>query len=78
MPIRESKWERIAMNFVVGIPKTLGKFNSIWVIADRFTMSPHFIPVEMTNNVQKFPKLYIRDIVRLYRVSISIISDRGT
>ncbi|XP_059313238.1 uncharacterized protein LOC132064309 [Lycium ferocissimum] len=30
MPIPEWKWERITMNFVVGLPKTLGKFDSIW------------------------------------------------
>ena len=35
MPIPEQKWERIAMDFVVGLPKTLGKFDSIWVIVDR-------------------------------------------
>ena len=29
MPILELKWERIAMDFVVGLPKTLGKFDSI-------------------------------------------------
>ena len=27
MPIPEWKWERIAMYFVVGLPKTLGKFD---------------------------------------------------
>ena len=43
MPIPEWKWERIAMDFVVGLPKTLGKFDSIWVIVDRLTKSAHFI-----------------------------------
>ena len=32
MPIPEWKWERIAMDFVVGLPKTMGKYDSIWVI----------------------------------------------
>ena len=39
---------RIAMDFVVGVPKTLGKYDSIWVIVDRLTKSAHFIPVKMT------------------------------
>ena len=30
MPIPDVKWERIAMDFIVGLPKTLGKFDSIW------------------------------------------------
>ena len=48
MPIPEWKWERIAMDFVVGLLKTLGKFDSIWVIVDRLTKSSHFIPVKVT------------------------------
>ena len=78
MPIPEWKWERIAMDFVVGLPKTLGKFDSIWVIVDRLTKSAHFIPVKVTYNAEKLAKLYISKIVRLHGVPLSIISDRGT
>ena len=48
MPIPEWKWERIAMDFVVGLAKTLGRFDSIWVIVDRLTKSAHFIPVKVS------------------------------
>lgn len=33
------------MNFVVGLPKILGKLDSIWVIIDKLTKYVHFIPV---------------------------------
>ena len=66
------------MDFVVGLPKTLGKFDSFWVIVDKLTKSAHFIPVKVTYNVEKLAKLYISEIVRLHRVPLSIISDRGT
>ncbi|WMV29097.1 hypothetical protein MTR67_022482 [Solanum verrucosum] len=46
MPIPEWKWERIAMDFVVCLPKTLGKFDSIWVVVDRLTKSAHFVPTD--------------------------------
>ena len=78
MPIPEWKWERIAMDFVVGLPKTLGKFVSIWVIVDRLTKSAHFIPVKVTYNTEKLAKIYISEIIRLHGVPLSIISDRGT
>ena len=78
MPIPEWKWERIAMDFIVSLPKTLGKYDSIWVIVDRLTKSAHFIPVKMTYNAEKLAKLYISEIVRLHGVPLSIISDRGT
>ncbi|WMV51117.1 hypothetical protein MTR67_044502 [Solanum verrucosum] len=50
MPIPEWKWERIATDFVVGLPKTLGKFDSIWVVVDRLTKSTHFIPLRIDYN----------------------------
>ena len=78
MPILEWKWERIAVDFVVGLPKTLGMFDSIWVIVDRLTKSAHFIPVKVTYNAEKLAKLYISEVVRLHGVPLSIISDRGT
>ena len=66
------------MDFVVGLPKTLGKFDSIWVIVDRLTKSAHFIPVKVTYNAEKLAKIYISEIIRLHGVPLSIISDRGT
>ena len=47
MPIPKWMWERIAMDFVVGLAKTLGNLDSIWVIVDRLTMSAHFILVRV-------------------------------
>ena len=78
MPIPEWKWERIAMDFVVGLPKTMGKYDSIWFIVDRLTKSAHFILVKVTYNAEKLAKLYISEVVRLHVVPLSIISDRGT
>ena len=78
MPIPEWKWERIAMDFVVGLPRTMGKYDSIWVIVDRLTKSANFIPVKVTYNAEKLAKIYISEIVRLHGVPLSIISDRGT
>ena len=66
------------MDFVVGLPRTMGKYDSIWVIVNRLTKSAHFIPVKVTYNVEKLAKIYISEIVRLHGVPLSIISDRGT
>ncbi|WMV58171.1 hypothetical protein MTR67_051556, partial [Solanum verrucosum] len=62
MPIPEWKWERIAMDFVVGLPKTLGKFDSIWVVVYRLTKSAHFIPVRIDYNVEQLAKVYVKAI----------------
>ena len=78
MSILEWKWERIAMDFVVGLPKTLGKFDSIWVVVDRLTKSTHFISVRIDYDAEQLAKVYVKEIVRLHWVSLSIISDSGT
>jgi hypothetical protein len=39
------KWDDISTNFIVGLPMTVCKFDSIWVIVDWFTKSTDFIPI---------------------------------
>nr|XP_033512597.1 uncharacterized protein LOC117277270 [Nicotiana tomentosiformis] len=44
LDIPEWNWERIMIYFVVGHPRTLRRFDAVWVIMDRPTKSEHFIP----------------------------------
>ena len=64
--------------FVVGVPKTLGKFDSIWFLVDRLSKWVHFIPVRVDYNMEGLTKIYLKEIVRLHGVPLSIISDQGT
>ncbi|KZV30446.1 Gag protease polyprotein [Dorcoceras hygrometricum] len=64
------------MDFVVGLPRTLHGYNSIWVIVDRLTKSAHFLPVNTTYSMNKYAELYIREIVRLHGIPVFIVSDR--
>ena len=45
------------MDFVVGLPRTMGKYDSIWVIVDRLTKSAHFTLVKVTYNAEKLAKI---------------------
>ncbi|MCF6774907.1 hypothetical protein L3H44_10975 [Corynebacterium sp. MC-12] len=67
----------INMDFVTGLPCSFQKFDSIWVIVDRLTKSAHFLPVRSDYTAEEYAKLYLKEIVRLHGVPISIISDRG-
>ena len=78
MPIAKWKWERTSMDFMVGLPRTLGKFKFIWVVVDRLTKSTLFISVRTNYNVEQLAKVYVKEIVRLHGVPLSIISDCGT
>ena len=74
--IPEWKWEEVMMDFVSGLPKSLEGDDSIWVIVDWMTKSAHFLPVKTTDPVRKLAKLYLKEIVRLNGVQVSIVSDR--
>jgi hypothetical protein len=50
LSIPEWKWDDLSMDFIVGLPLTAHKFNSIWVIVDRLTKFIHFIPVNANYN----------------------------
>ena len=46
------------------------------MIVDRLTKSAHFIPVKIYYSMDRLAKLYVKEIVRLYGVSLSIVLDR--
>jgi hypothetical protein len=45
LSIHDWKWDDISMDFIVGLPLTARKFDSIWEIVDRLTKFAHFITV---------------------------------
>jgi hypothetical protein len=71
------KWEDISMDFIVGLPHTSLRYDSIWVIVDRLTKTTHFIPVHTTYIAKKYAEIYLDQIVRLHGIPKTIISDRG-
>ena len=64
------------MDFLVGLPLTERKHDSVWVVVDQLTNSAHFLPVRIDYSFDKLAELYIKEIVRLHGISVSIISDR--
>jgi hypothetical protein len=70
------KWDQIAMDFVVGLPKAPSGQHAIWVIIDILTKSVHFLPIKVTNKLDKLAELYVHEIVKLQGVHVSIVLDR--
>ena len=64
------------MDFVTHLPQTPQRHDAVWVIVDWLTKSAHFLAVQMTFTLERFWRLYIREIVRLYGAPVSIVSDR--
>ena len=76
LEVAEWKWEHATMDFVTHLPRTQQKHDAVWVIVDQLTKSAHFLVVRMTFAFERFYRLYIREIVRLHGVLVSIVSDR--
>jgi hypothetical protein len=77
LPIPSWKWEDISMDFIVGLPNTSQRHDSIWVIVDRLTKTAHFLPVRTTYNAKKYAEIYLDQIIRLHGIPKMIIFDRG-
>jgi hypothetical protein len=48
LQVPEWKWESVGMDFITGFPRSSRGNDSIWVIMDRLTKVPNFIPVKTT------------------------------
>ena len=51
------------MDFMVGLSKTVGQHDLVWVIVDRYTKSAHFLPIRTTYTVDQYAELYVKGIV---------------
>ena len=78
LPIPKWKWEHITMDFVTALPRSPKGNNAVWVIVDRLTKSAHFLPFRVGQSTEVLADKYMKEIVRLHGIPVSIVSDRDT
>ena len=64
------------MDFVTHLPWMPQRHDAVWVIVDWLTKSAHFLVVQMTFTLEEFCQLYIREVIQLHGVPVSIMSNR--
>jgi hypothetical protein len=66
------------MDFVVGLPLTSHRHNSILVIVDKLTKSAHLIPVRDTYDVTDVARVFLSKVIHLHGIPKKIILARDS
>ena len=76
LPIPKRPWSHIAMDFVTGLPVSLGN-DTILTIVDRFSKAVHYVALPKLPSASEMADLLALHVVRLHGIPQDIVSDRG-
>jgi len=74
LPVPIQVWTDISMDFIKGLPSSHG-YNCIMVVVDRLSKYACLIPLKHPYTTIIVAKAFISNIVRLYGIPTSIVSD---
>jgi hypothetical protein len=75
LPVPDSAWKVITMDFVDGLPLSRVA-NCIMVVVDKFTKYGHFVPLKHPYTTQSVAKLFLDHTYKVHGLPMSIVSDR--
>ncbi|KAL4360625.1 hypothetical protein GQ457_04G013100 [Hibiscus cannabinus] len=75
LPIPSQVFADIAIDFIVGLPKSNGK-EAIFVVVDRLTKYAHFFGLPRHFDSILVARILVQEVINLHGISRSIVSDR--
>lgn len=75
LPIPDSPWQEISIDFIEGLPRSDG-YTAILVVIDRFSKVGHFLPLKHPFRAASVAKVFLNNIVKLHGLPLVIVSDR--
>ena len=76
LPVPDRLWQDVGIDFVLGLPKTIRKHDSIFVVVDRFSKMTHFLSCSKTSDDFKITQIYFDGVVKLHGLPKIIVSDK--
>jgi hypothetical protein len=76
LPIPESRWHTISVDFIVELPESDGH-DAVMVVVDSLTKRAHFLPVNTTITAKGLARQFRDNVWKLHGLPTCTISDRG-